>query len=291
MATAKSLERDMIKLLMREYATALSDIRSVLATFYGKYDMTYQEMNKYNRLQSLEKEVNAHIAALKKASQTGIGNGLGGIFKDGYYRTGFEMEIGVKAKLGYTQIDDKVVIASVQNPISGLKLNDRLEKQRLEILYSIKGNITQSLIQGTDMKGMIASIKSVLENNMNKAIRIAQTESHRCLEEGRRSSIEYAVSQGVVGRYMWIATLDSKTRLDHQSMDGKYADEDGIFTLPDGTRTRGPGLSGVAKQDINCRCDMQYVITGFEPTQRRVTGEGQVPYKTYNQWASAKKLN
>jgi hypothetical protein len=47
-------------------------------------------------------------------------------------------------------------------------------------------------------------------------------------------------------------------------MDGKAADENGIFTLSDGTKTEAPGLTGDPKHDSGCCCTCLFNIKGLD---------------------------
>lgn len=280
----EAIEAQLIRQMTREYKEALKEIKLLIGKSYEKLDMTYQEMNKYGRLVSLQKEIDAHL--------TNLANNLGGVYRDNlgeiytqmYYSTGFAMEKELQAKLSFTQISDKVIKASVQNPISGLTLNERLQAQRRDVIIRIKGSITQGLIRGDSYGKMAGKISEGLDMEYNKAIRIARTEAHRCQQIGRRDSLDHAEEQGVKGYYVWNSALDGKTRDSHRRMDGQKADKDGYFTFPSGVRTLGPGLSGDPAEDINCRCDLIFQIEGFEPSVRRVRGEGVIPYKTYDEW-------
>jgi hypothetical protein len=60
------------------------------------------------------------------------------------------------------------------------------------------------------------------------------------------------------------------------------------FKFSKGGLTLGPGLSGIAAEDISCRCSTTAVVEGYEPTQMRV-GKEVVDYKTYSEWESAKE--
>ena len=53
---------------------------------------------------------------------------------------------------------------------------------------------------------------------------------------------------------VWVSTKDGRTRDSHKAMDGQEADKDGFFHFPGGGQTAGPGLSGIAEEDIHCRC-------------------------------------
>lgn len=272
------------KKLVLEYQKALEDIKNKIAKYYEKYEMTYQEMNKYNRLKGLKKELQGQIGELSKGSGKVLREGLGEIYRETYYATGFAMEKNVQAKLAYTMIDPKVVTAAIQNPISGLTLNERLRDKRRQVIIRIQSAVTQGLISGDSYGDMANRLSHGMRIEQNKALTIARTEGHRCQQIGRRESLEHAEKQGVKGSYVWNSALDGRTRTSHRDMDGQKADNDGYFTLPSGLKTKGPGLSGDPSEDINCRCDVTYEIIGFEPEKRRIQGEGVVPYKTYNEW-------
>lgn len=275
------LERD----LKKEFAKTLKEVKSKIARAYEKYDvMTYQEMNKFNRLKNLQKELNAQITRLGSKNINLYNKRLGEVYTETYYATGYAMEKGVQAKLSYTSLDSRVIKATLQNPISGLTLNERLRNDRRGVIIRIKGTVTQGLIKGDSYSSMAKALTESMEMEYNKAIRIARTEAHRCQVIGRRESLDHAEEKGVVGSYIWNATLDGRTRDSHGIMDGQKADKDGYFTLPSGLKTLGPGLSGDPAEDINCRCSLTYQIDGFEPTERRVRGEGVIPYTSYSDW-------
>ena len=55
---------------------------------------------------------------------------------------------------------------------------------------------------------------------------------------------------------VWLSQRDGDVRPDHRHMDGVKSIK-GTFTFPDGkTKCKHPGATGVAKQDINCRCNI-----------------------------------
>lgn len=59
----------------------------------------------------------------------------------------------------------------------------------------------------------------------------------------------------------WLYTYEAKVpRPSHLASDGMTADDEGYFII-DGYKTKGPGLFGIASEDINCRCDTEYYVT------------------------------
>ena len=52
----------------------------------------------------------------------------------------------------------------------------------------------------------------------------------------------------------------SKGKYDYQKMEGVQVPINEEFTLPSGAKTQAPGKSGVAGEDINCRCFLSYDV-------------------------------
>lgn len=96
----------------------------------------------------------------------------------------------------------------------------------------------------------------------HRAETIARTESITALRAGRDEGIRQAIDQGIIDESrltrVWDATLDSRTREDHQAMHGTDVEGmDAPFVLPDGSRMMYPGdasMGAPAEQTINCRC-------------------------------------
>lgn len=276
------LERQIVK----EYTEALREIRATMAEYYAKYPMTYQEMAKYQRLEKLQAEIKVIISGMTEKVQRKVASGLEDIYTNSYNVLGYALENS--AQLAWALPPQRAIAEAINNPISGIKVTESLNRNRDYIISEINGEITRGLIRGDSYRNMARGIKKKLEGNVNKnTLRIARTEAHKVQTIAQQDSFDYAESKGVEGKKVWVATLDSRTRPDHQEMDGKEADEDGYFTFPDGVKTQGPGLSGEPHQDIQCRCALLFVVDDIPEIRR--TREGIIGYKTYKEWAEAKK--
>lgn len=285
------------KAVISEYKKALKSIDEEISSLYKKYatdgKLEYADMLKYSRMDNMFKDINKELQKATGETAVQTRQLSTNVFKENYYRTGFVLEKQAQANLSYTLLNPHTVQAAVQNPLSGLTLNERLSKNRGAIITNIKSNITQGLIKGESYEKMANRIKDVLEKDASKANRIVRTEAHRNAIQGQMASYEQAENVGVKINYVWQASIDSSTREDHARMDGVIADMvkgEPVFTFPDGTTTSAPGLSGDPAQDINCRCAVRGQIEGFEPEFRRVRGEDIVPYTTYDEWAKTKEI-
>ncbi len=274
--------------LIRVYRDALKEFRAQLGEMYAKYakggKLTYAEMSKYNRLVGVYADANGELKRLTGRGAKIITQLAGSAYEESFYWAGFALEKGTQARLGFGALNPETVAASVQNPISGLTLNETLEANRDAIVTNIRRQITQGLVRGESYPEVAQRIKGTLDGDATKALRVARTEAHRNAQAGRAAAFDKAEAAGVELTRVWVATLDNRTRDTHGAMDGQKADAEGRFHSPSGATTTQPGAFGIAGEDINCRCTVRAEIAGFAPEFRRARGEGIVPYKTYKEW-------
>jgi hypothetical protein len=284
------MQADTEKELVKAYSLSLKNIRGELQSIYNKFgdDVTYGDMQKFNRLSSLEKQIMAELTSLHKLNAKTLNNSLYDQFATSYLYTGFALETGTQVKLSYNLLNPKVIEASINNPISGLTLSDRLQKNRQDIIYRIRGDITQGLIRGQGYNKTAQTIKSTLESDLSKAIRVVATESHRVQQDGRYQSMQYAESKGIEMVKVWDATLDGKTRDAHQSLDGTKLPMDEDFVSSEGGRGQIPGSMNNATDDVNCRCSIRTEILGYSPEVRKARDDNGdsvlIQYTTYDDW-------
>jgi len=291
--------------IVREYAIALKSIRADLAKAYEKYaasrtlggQLTYAEMAKYKRLESLEQNIFAHIDKITASNAVKLKSSVGQVYQESFYRTAFAIESEVQAKLSFGLLNPNTIQRAIDNPLD--KYGAGIRKDSLgflirnsrnqELLKSqIKGELTQSLIRGQSYQDAARALKKRLDIGATNAARIASTEMHRTHIQGRLDSLAHAKAKGVDMVNVWVSTLDEVTRDNHRAMDGERANEKDKFNMPGVGEVDGPGLTGVAAEDIYCRCDVIGVIRGYEPEVRRARGDGIIPYTTYPDYAKAK---
>jgi uncharacterized protein with gpF-like domain len=152
-------------------------------------------------------------------------------------------------------------------------------------LIKIRRAVSQGLIRGASYQNMPREIKDAINGNAADAMRIVRTEGQRAQSMGQQAKYADARRIGVEVVDVWDATLDGRTRDSHGALDGVKAQYQGgkPYWYVNGYRTSGPGQSGVASEDINCRCRIRGEVEGFEPEKRRIAGEIQ-KYQTYEEW-------
>lgn len=276
------------KELLNAYKTAASDVNKEIAELYAKYSekgvLSYSEVQKYNRLGSLEKSINEIVKKLKNTVQRITGRAMENAYKESYYYSMYLAEMQAKTGIGFSTVNENMVNAAVMLPQSGLTYIQTITKNFTASLVQIKQTITNGIIRGDSYSTMSRRVRDIFGGNAYNAERVIRTEAHRTMVQGSIDAYDQADELGVKSRRMWVATLDTRTRDTHGNIDGQYADKDNIFTFSDGITTKGPGLSGYAEHDINCRCRVVAIVEGYEPTQRREGGGEVIPFMSYSAW-------
>lgn len=149
-----------------------------------------------------------------------------------------------------------------------------------------KQQIRQTLLEGVREGEGIGSLQQRVSETFSqikdvRANTIARTET---MDATNFSTLEGYKKSGVVEKKEWIATQDGRVRDSHAATDGQVVGVESYFTLGSGVKqliplthghscnckTQRPHGSGVAEEDINCRCTIAPVIEGEKVVTDRV---------------------
>lgn len=267
--------------IRKAYQELMKELRHYLADAYTQYAeedrLSYAILQKHGYyarfLEEVEQKINDISPEVKRTIRSTVDqtyeytyNGMIDCVKKAAPDT--TVTTGLKA------CTPDVIRRAVENPVSKLTLNDRLEKHRKEIIYDIKRDVSVGLMNGDRYSTMANRIRKSVDGDYKKAIRIARTETHRVREAGNHDAaqaVDEVLKSGESGMQMvktWRTKKDERVRpakakgknrqYNHKKMDGVAIPVDEEFTLPSGAKTVAPGQSGVAGEDINCRCWLSY---------------------------------
>lgn len=273
--------------IRKTYQELLKELRHYLADEYTTFAeddaLTYGMLQKHGYyarfLEEVEKKINDISPEVRRLIRSTVDQTYEATYNgmvESVKKTAQGVDLGVLK--GCTP---DVIKRAVENPISKLTLNDRLEKHRKEIVYDIKQNISVGLMNGDRYSTMANRIKQSVEGNYKKAVRIARTETHRVREAGNQDaaiSVNHALKDSTAGITMtktWKTMKDERVRpsgktkkYNHRKMEGITIPVNEEFTLPSGTKTLAPGQSGVAGEDINCRCYLSYGLQKVQESDK-----------------------
>ena len=300
-------EKNAEKNIRKLYKKMLKETQEFLGVEYAKLAvegrLTYETLSRYGEYARFLEEVETRLNGLSTSVSKEIRTTVEEVYALSYkgmveavekvkFVSKFEQMTGfadvahkqkaaqelAEALAGIRNVPADVIKAAVENPISGLTLDDILEKNRKEIIYDIKQQIGTGLRNGDRFETMANRISDSLDGDYNKAVRITRTEVHRVREAGHieaANRVDETLKESSVAARMtktWRTMADERVRpnrgkgkkpaknpkADHVKMDGVtvYADEK--FDLGRGIKTTAPGQSGDAANDINCRCFLEY---------------------------------
>ena len=119
----------------------------------------------------------------------------------------------------------------------------------------LKRVMLQAMESGAGTDGMIAAVRDSGVVSAARAEMVARTEVIGAYNGGLEAGWQQS---GLEGQKVWLAALDQRTRETHREAHGQMVGLDQEFTVGE-VNTRGPGQTGVASEDINCRCSMDFI--------------------------------
>ncbi len=266
--------------ILINYKIALDEIRKELSKVYEKYAkggvLTHAEMTKYHRLKNLHDQITGIMGPTLSKNGKLIERLSEVQYEESFYLHAWAIDqsTGVSARWGL--VSEKMIEQAVKAPEWRSLQEIAIRTLKQDAIVKMDRTIAQGLIQGFSYEKMAKTIKvDVLEKSAAAARRIAQTEGHRAMVLGQLDNYAKAEDLGLELKYVWDATLDDRTRPSHAEMDGKVADENGMFHTSWGL-VSGPGLEGPPEEVINCF-----------PGDTVIYGQ---PQKVYRRWYEGKLI-
>jgi SPP1 gp7 family putative phage head morphogenesis protein len=334
-ATEQEIRR-LSRAVAEEYRLALDSIGREIQDLYARVlvgvpkENWYNEVIKFGRLQALQRNVqDLYVQASIRAGNTTEAASRVAI-SNNFYRQQFAIKMASDwvnpFTLSFAQLSHAAIEVSVMGTPSvwreiSKRAQERIERQfgplsryqpqhgtltevllrnRQDQLAQIRREITQGMVQGRSYAQVSARLRDIMNTSANKAIRVVRTETNRNLNAGHYASSQAARAQGVEVRRMMVAVQDARTRPQSAQMDGDFANEEDLFVYPNGATAPYPGMSGVARYDINDRETVIDVLPDYPPDERRgrdpnCTGPRSecttvLSYQTFGPWAKSHGL-
>jgi SPP1 gp7 family putative phage head morphogenesis protein len=228
------------------------------------------------RLESIQLQMKQHIEELSAKRLAGTTELLGGVYKDGYYRSIFELEKGFGFGASFAKIDKRQLEAILSAPWApdGSNFSSRIWTDRVRLNGELRNIFTQGLIRGDTSKQMVKQLQDRLGVSRKNAERLILTESAYFANQASLAGYkELGVEQ-----YRYTATLDKRTSITCRDLDSK------VFEVADAQ----PGVN-FPPMHVYCRSTTipHYDDNIKERVARDDDGKTyKVPEDTnYNDWA------
>ena len=294
---AEALLNGYEKRLLNTYRDGLKEIKSLIAAMYERYgkEVKYHDMMAYNRLANLELQITGLIKEISAQNLKTTTKALKDMYELSYYRSGYAYESSIGARLGFGTVNPDMIKAALINPMDRIKWQKRLGESAAKYDTQLRSELTQGLLQGKGYAKIASAFTEKTKIDIFRTTRIMRTEGHRVQSAANllaEDRVERAAGDlGIEMVKVWLATLDGRTRDSHRQMDGQEADENGMFHFPGGGTTEGPGLSGIAEEDINCRCTTISQLKEFKQQFRKDNINKEIIQNVpYSEWEKLKGI-
>ena len=225
--TQLNAEKKVIRLLERVYEQAKKDCEQKIRELSARTDMENLQSVIYQKQyqQMLVDQLESILYDLQEGQFTNIADYLQESYVNGY--TGVYYDIGKVTGIPVVMPirQDQVVKAVQTDSKLSTSLYNKLGEDVTYLKKSIRAELSRGIASGSTWNQMAVHIakgmNSPFRKAYNNAIRIARTEGHRIQNEAALDAQDEAKKKGANVVKQWDATLDDRTRPDHQAADGQ----------------------------------------------------------------------
>lgn len=216
--------------------------------------LTSDEMRKYRRSSKLDKAITDIIKDGRSITDDEIKKLTQAAAKETVH-----ICLMNKKKIRVRAIKKKIDLDEIINDtVAGRHWKERTQHISANLTYDILSQVKKGIANGEPYHQMAKSIDRVMGAYKGRPEVIARTETHRIIEHTKHQAMT-EVNKEIKQYKIWHSVGDERVRDSHAQMDGQKVPIDQPFIFPSGAQAMYPGGSGVAGEDINCRCFVEYV--------------------------------
>ena len=249
----KKRERD----VKQDYKAAYRRLRNKLQKIYADYEDEDDGVKiSRDKFKALDREAARIIAQMYKKNETAVQNTLEDVLN-----TSYESVNTITSKYNIDAVARKIDADNIiKKQVAGHIWTERIKKYGNDFVYDVHGIIHQGLDNGDTYTTTARKLKERFGKDIGNTMRIARTESARVLEDSKYQAFEDLANNDSVQIFkVWHTMGDEAVRDTHDAMEGVKVLYDEDFILPSGAKCQYPKGTGVAAEDINCRCYVEYV--------------------------------
>lgn len=241
----------------QDYKAAYRRLRNKLQKIYADYESEDDGVKlRRDELRKLDVDTAKIMAEMYKGNEKAVQNTLESVLN-----TSYKSVNTITSKYNIEAVARKIDANNIiKKQVAGHIWTERIKKYGNDFVYDVHGIIHQGLDNGDTYTTTARKLKERFGKDIGNTMRIARTESARVLEDSKYQAFEDLASNESVQVFkVWHTMGDEAVRDTHDAMEGVKVLYDEDFILPSGARCQYPKGTGVAAEDINCRCYVEYV--------------------------------
>lgn len=174
-----------------------------------------------SQMDELITNIRHNIETLSTGYNKGLGQTLEEAYEEGFYRTMHDIQNQTKVGVGFTTPGGKQLEEAVKSKWLGDNYSDRIWNDKNKLIKELEPLISQQFVRGRGPNDLARDLAGKLGVSYNNARRLIRTEMNHISNEAAKKAYE---ESGVVDKYMFMATLDSRTSEICSELDGKIID-------------------------------------------------------------------
>lgn len=239
-----------------DYKAAYRQLRNKLQKIYADYENEDGIKLTRDELRKLDVNTAKIMAEMYKKNEKAVQNTLESILN-----TSYKSVNTITSKYDIEAVARKIDANNIiKKQVAGHIWTERIKKYGNDFIYDVHGIIHQGIDNGDTYTTTARKLKERFGKDIGNTMRIARTESVRVLEDSKYQAFEDLANNDSVQVFkIWHTMGDEAVRDTHDAMEGVKVAYDEDFILPSGARCQYPKGTGVAAEDINCRCYVEYL--------------------------------
>lgn len=242
--------------IKQDYKAAYRRLRNKLQKIYADYENEDGIKLTRDELRKLDVNTAKIMAEMYKGNEKAVQNTLESVLN-----TSYKSVNTITSKYNIEAVARKIDANNIiKKQVAGHIWTERIKKYGNDFVYDVHGIIHQGIDNGDTYTTTARKLKERFGKDISNTMRIARTESARVLEDSKYQAFEdLANNENVQVFKVWHTMGDEAVRDTHDAMEGVKVLYDEDFILPSGAKCQYPKGTGVAAEDINCRCYVEYV--------------------------------
>lgn len=171
-----------------------------------------------SQMDELVTNIRHNIETLSTGYNAGLGNTLKDAYEDGYFSTMFDAQKRVGVGVSFTTPGGKQLETAIREKWLGQNYSDRIWANKKKLTDNIEQMLSQEFVRGRGPNDIARDFADRLNVSYSNAQRLIRTEINYISNKG---SLQAYKDTGIVEKYRYLATLDSRTSDICRELDGK----------------------------------------------------------------------
>jgi SPP1 gp7 family putative phage head morphogenesis protein len=171
-----------------------------------------------SQMDELVTNIRHNIETLSTGYNAGLGNTLKDAYEDGYFSTMFDAQKRAGVGVSFTTPGGKQLETAIREKWLGQNYSDRIWADKKRLTDNIEQMLSQEFVRGRGPNDIARDFADRLNVSYSNAQRLIRTEINYISNKG---SLQAYKDTGIVEKYRYLATLDSRTSDICRELDGK----------------------------------------------------------------------